>query len=142
MKSRWGRARDATFIMNMLKSCANKKDLHEGTRIHGEILKRDGLLLEQNPRIASCLINMYAKCGMFEKARKLLQEDSVQNVACWNALISEYARQQQGHEALSCFEKMQQEGISPDGITFSCILKACGTIGDLQKGELIHDDNK
>ena len=122
----------------MLKSCANKKDLHEGTRIHGEILKRDGLLLEQNPHIAACLINMYAKCGMFEKARKLLEEDSVQNVASWNALISGYAQQGQVHEALNVYSCMQRENVVPNSVTFICILKACGNRSALDEGRRVH----
>ena len=35
---------------------------------------------------------------------------------------------------------MLNEGISPDVITFTCILKACGSIGAIDKGQKIHKE--
>ena len=33
---------------------------------------------------------------------------------------------------------MQKEGISPNEVTFICVLKACGSIGSLELGKEIH----
>eukprot|EP00250_Pteridium_aquilinum_P015078 c22364_g1_i1 orf=2-265(+) len=33
---------------------------------------------------------------------------------------------------------MQSDGVSPDAVTFSCILKACGSLGAIVKGTGIH----
>ena len=38
------------------------------------------------------------------------------------------------------FEGMEREGISPNDVTFICILKACGSIQAIEKGEQIHDE--
>ena len=35
---------------------------------------------------------------------------------------------------------MKEGGISPDVITFTCILKACGIAGSLSCGKHIHDE--
>lgn len=35
---------------------------------------------------------------------------------------------------------MQRKGLSPDEVTFSCILKACGSMGAVDKGELVNDE--
>ena len=35
---------------------------------------------------------------------------------------------------------MQREGILADAVTYTCILKACATIGAADKGKQIHDE--
>ena len=126
-----------TFI-DSLKACAKKKNLCEGTKLHADLL--DNGLLEKCPYIASALIHMYCKCGVLSEAQKVLEKLHFRDVVTWSALISGYAQHGQGHIALDCFEKMQKEGIHPDEITFSCILKACGITGALNKGEIIHEE--
>ena len=126
-----------TFI-DSLKACAKKKNLCEGTKLHADLLENG--LLEKCPYIASALIHMYCKCGVLSEAQKVLEKLQFRDVVTWSALISGYAQHGQGHIALHCFEKMQKEGIHPDEITFSCILKACGITGALNKGEIIHEE--
>ena len=60
------------------------------------------------------------------------------NILTWNGLIAGYAEHGLGDEALSYFGWMQDEGLSPDSITFVCLLQACGSIGAAEKGEEIH----
>jgi pentatricopeptide repeat protein len=64
----------------------------------------------------------------------------VRNRVSWSALISGYVQQGQGQEALKRFKQMQDEGVSPDAITFASILKACGTSGAIEQGKQIHDE--
>ena len=56
----------------------------------------------------------------------------------WNALISGYAQHGPGEKALSSFDRMQRQGVSPDVITFVCILKECCSIRAFEKGKAIH----
>ena len=59
-------------IVALVKACAKKKDLCNGTRLHDEILKRG--LLGKSPFLASTLISMYARCGVLVKAQSVLEE--------------------------------------------------------------------
>eukprot|EP00250_Pteridium_aquilinum_P022497 c25392_g4_i1 orf=1-234(+) len=77
---------------------------------------------------------MYAKCGSLSKAQDVLEKLPSRDVVSWNALISGYAQEGQGEQALNCFECMKRESIPPNGVTYACILKACGTIGAADKG--------
>ena len=61
----------------------------------------------------------------------------VRDAISWKALISGYAQNGQSNEEFDCFEKMQTDGLSPDAITFTCILTACGTIGAIDKANRI-----
>eukprot|EP00250_Pteridium_aquilinum_P017796 c23789_g11_i1 orf=2-280(+) len=81
---------------------------------------------------------MYAKCGALSKATQVLQELSFRNVSTWNALMTGYAQQGKGEHALNCFERMQHEGLSPNAMTFACILKACGNSKAVERGKEIH----
>ena len=89
--------------------------------------------------IGNALIDMYVECGVLRKAQQVLEELLVRDVVSWSALISGYTQQGQDLEALKCFERMQSEGLSPDVISFICILKSCGNIGALYKGKQMHN---
>ena len=64
---------------------------------------------------------------------------SARDTICWNALITTYTKQGHDHEALNCFKQMENEGLSPNGVTYLSILKACGNLGAIEKGKQIHD---
>ena len=123
-------------FVESLKSCSKKRDIDKGIRIHSYVLKKG--LLEKIPHLVCALINMYAKCGMLAKAHDVLEESCFQNVFCWNALIGGYAHHGQAHDAVSCYEQMQSEGLFPDEVTLTCILKACGRLGAIDKGKQLH----
>ena len=71
--------------------------------------------------------------------QKIFSTIMVSNIVSWNALITGYIDHEYDEEALMCFETMQLEYISPDIITFSCILKAGGNIRAISKGREIRD---
>eukprot|EP00250_Pteridium_aquilinum_P027703 c35530_g1_i1 orf=207-584(+) len=77
------------MAMALLKACAKQKDLHRGSRVHADVVRRG--LLESNIHIGNTLVNMYAKCGALEKAREVFNKLPARNVASWNVLIAGYA---------------------------------------------------
>jgi pentatricopeptide repeat protein len=123
-----------------LKACGNLILCEEGEAIHVEINKRG--LLKDNTVLATSLVDMYVKCGMLRKAKEVFDKIPKKDVVSWTALISGYTQQGLGHEALQCFQKMQDEGVSPDSITFTCILEACGSIGSINIGGEVHKEIK
>ena len=125
-----------TFIC-ILKACGNRSALDEGRRVHKMIVDRG--LLEKEIVLATAIVDMYAKCGEMTNAKDMLNSLSVQDVISWNTLISGYIQAGQCSEALDCMQRIYCECLSPDSVTFICILKACGTIGGTNKGKQIHD---
>ena len=126
---------EVTFIY-LLKACGSIGAIDEGIRVHDEIANR--AILEKSIAVGNALIDMYAKCGVLTKAQQVLEALPVRDTVSWNALISGYINEDQSQVALNCFTKMQREGLTPDEITLTCVLKACGTIGALRKGKEIH----
>ena len=123
-------------LVALLKASAKLKDPEKGFKIH-LVASKSGLL-EIDPFVGTTLVDMYAKCGFLDEAQKVLYILRVRDVVSWTALISGYAEYGHGKKAIDCFEKMQLESISPNVVTYICLLKACTSIGDLTKGEEIH----
>ncbi|KAI5069792.1 hypothetical protein GOP47_0016093 [Adiantum capillus-veneris] len=124
---------DAITYACALKACGNISAVEKGEEIHTEIV-REGLF--RKTKLGSALVDMYAKCGALTKAREVFYMLPVRDLISWTALIAGYSEQGHGEEALNCFEEMQDEGLSPDAVTFSCILKACSSIGAAETGQL------
>ncbi|KAH7427133.1 hypothetical protein KP509_10G031500 [Ceratopteris richardii] len=120
----------------ILKACASLGALKKGEEIHEDLIRQD--LLQDNVVIGTALVDMYAKCGALSKAHGVLEKLSFRDVVCWSALISGYTQNGQGEQALYCFECMLREGILPNAVTYTCVLKACALTGALDKGKHIH----
>ncbi|KAH7366544.1 hypothetical protein KP509_18G083800 [Ceratopteris richardii] len=109
---------------NVLKACAILGDIGKGEQIHKEIVR---LGLPQNDLVlGTSLLDMYAKCGALPQARSFLEQLPARDKGL-------------GEHALKCFKQMEDEGLSPEVVTYTCILKACRSIGAIKKGKEIHD---
>ncbi|KAI5085013.1 hypothetical protein GOP47_0001182, partial [Adiantum capillus-veneris] len=129
---------DALSLVATLQVCAKRKDLHRGSQVHAQITEKG--LLKTNIFVGNTLVNMYARCGALEKAHKVFDELPVRNVVSWNALITGYAQEGLGEETFICLEQMKLEGFSPNSITFTCLINACGSVGNIQRGQELHAD--
>jgi pentatricopeptide repeat protein len=132
-----GLSPDATAYTCILQACGSLGNTDKGGEIHKQIASRH--LLKKDTILGNALVDMYAKCGKLSHAENALEELNVRNVVSWNALISGYVQHGAGHEALACFGRMQSENISPTNVTLICILKACGIVCAVEKGQYIHD---
>ncbi|WOK96580.1 hypothetical protein Cni_G05287 [Canna indica] len=90
--------------------------------------------IERNERVLTALVDMHAKCGNVEKALLAFKEIPSPDAYSYTALINGLASH--GHEmmALEIFDRMQQEAIKPDPITFVGVLSACSHAGLVDKG--------
>ncbi|KAH7296208.1 hypothetical protein KP509_26G013500 [Ceratopteris richardii] len=126
-----------TYICG-LKACRSIGALDRGEQIHEELLNHG--LLGKDLNLSNTLIDMYASCGSFAKAQEVFNELKFHNVVSWTALIAGYVNYGHGEEAICFFELMQQNNIVPDAVSYSCALRACGTIGAAEKGLKLHQE--
>lgn len=127
---------DAVTYTCGLKSCRIIEAPFKGQQFHAKIgshcsLKKDNVL-------ANALVDMYAKSGCLTRAHEVFDRLPVQDIMSWNALIAGYNQHGCFKEALYCFEQMQCGGFLADTITIACILRACGSMGDAERGEAIY----
>jgi pentatricopeptide repeat protein len=126
---------DVVTFMTILKACASIGAIDKGKQIHDEIVAAS--LLNDDVLLGTALVDMYAQCGMFSRAKRILSELPNRNVVAWNALMAGYARRGRCDEAFECFEHMQDEGgLLPDAVTFLCLMNACSHSGLLEKAEM------
>lgn len=119
----------------LLKACGHLKWAVEGHAFHLEIVKHG---FEEEPLVSDYVVDMYAKCGSFAEARTIFDGLANQDVRLWTALIVRYVEHGLNEEALSCLAQMQQQGFSPNDVALVCSLKACSTLRDVDRGQLIH----
>ena len=128
---------DPVTFLCILKTLEGRESMDKGREMHAEVVKRG---FERTFFVANNIVHLYLKFGLPDEAREVLDKMPERNVVSWTALIRGYVEENLMVQALCCFEAMYYEGISPDDITFACILKACGNIGDAGKGQEIHEE--
>eukprot|EP00250_Pteridium_aquilinum_P034481 c7651_g1_i1 orf=3-890(-) len=122
-------------LVALLKSCGDVDVLGGGRVSHFEVICQG---LETDNFVGSSLVDMYSKSGSIPDARAVFDELPVRDVVTWNVLMSAYADQGFSNEALFYFKSMQTEGVSPDSVSYICILKACGCIAAIDEGRVRH----
>ncbi|KAH7331573.1 hypothetical protein KP509_20G040800 [Ceratopteris richardii] len=124
-----------TFV-TLLKCCAKEKDINVGMKVHLEAINMG---LNDDTYVSSALIDLYCKCGALSEAQDILNEIPVRGVVPWTTLMAGYVDHGSCHEALECFDKMQNEDqVVPDEFSFASSLKACGHEGCLERGRDVH----
>eukprot|EP00249_Psilotum_nudum_P015893 c25573_g2_i3 orf=225-1328(+) len=114
-----------------LKACTETADLTQGRLIHGQIVESE---FKSDVVIGNTLIDMYAKCGSLEEARKVFDGLPNQNVVSWAAMIAGYAQSGNCRLAIQCLEDMKQHGLKPVDVIFTSILAACSHAGLVDEG--------
>ncbi|XP_075647006.1 pentatricopeptide repeat-containing protein At1g08070, chloroplastic-like [Castanea sativa] len=125
---------EVTFI-NALTACARIGFLDMGRKIHVLLVQNEFVL---DVILGSSLVDMYAKCGQMEHARKVFDTILDKNVVCWTCLIAGYAHSHLFKESIELFREMQARGVTADAATIACVISSCGHSGALDQGRWAH----
>ncbi|ESQ53725.1 hypothetical protein EUTSA_v10027054mg [Eutrema salsugineum] len=104
-----------------LKECAVSKRLAQGRIVHGQVTKS---LFRCDLVMNNTLLNMYAKCGSLEDARKVFDQMPQLDFVTWTTLISGYSQHGRPRDALLLFNQMLRHGFCPNEFTLSSVVKA------------------
>ncbi|XP_010546673.1 PREDICTED: putative pentatricopeptide repeat-containing protein At3g05240 [Tarenaya hassleriana] len=131
------------IMADLLVACGRIKDIQTGKRLHNltQELGFDPFTLsgaEFNVILATCIIDMYGRCGDLRTARYLFDEMPQRNLVSWNAIITSYSQSGNGEEAFRMFSEMQATGFMPDKVTFLSLIRASMVQGNTQLGQSIH----
>ncbi|KAL4572455.1 hypothetical protein LXL04_019232 [Taraxacum kok-saghyz] len=123
---------DSITIISLLQGSVASNSCSFLELFHGYILK---LGLDFETQIMNILIDSYAKIGNIEKSRALFgRNDFKRDQTSWNIMIAAYGMNGQGSESCKLFTKMQENGYTPDAITFTSLLSACSHCGLIEEG--------
>ena len=128
-------ANHVTFT-SILKVCSTMAILEWGMEVHSLVVVSFNHSESLSPisSVGSALVDMYAKCGSINDARNIFDGMQERQVVTWTAMISGYSLQGLCKEALDLWEKMVDDGVKPDGVTFGAILSAYTRVGMVQEG--------
>ncbi|CAJ2644941.1 putative pentatricopeptide repeat-containing protein At3g49142 [Trifolium pratense] len=124
---------DAITCASVLPACGDLSALLLGRRIHEYLERRN---LRPNLLLENSLIDMYARCGCLEDAKRVFDRMKFRDVASWTSLISAYGMTGKGCNAVALFTEMLNSGQIPDSIAFVAILSACSHSGLLDEGKI------
>ncbi|MCO5580520.1 hypothetical protein L7F22_034388 [Adiantum nelumboides] len=122
-------------LCNLLLECMKERDLDNGRRVHTlmSCVGHDTLSFGGDR-----LIRFFASCGCLTEADIVFGQVLAPSVFTWNSIISAHVKLGDARTAIHMYFRMQKEGMEPDKVTFSCILKACSVAADLCAGRIIH----
>ncbi|XP_073139728.1 pentatricopeptide repeat-containing protein At1g09190-like [Henckelia pumila] len=129
---------DQVTLVTVLSACAELGDLNLGRWIHSLVVefvshRKQPVLVSLN----NALIHMYASCSDIEEAFRVFSGMEHRTIVSWTSMITGFAQQGYGDEALSVFkwmENMQDNDVRPDEITFLGVLCACSHSGYVDVG--------
>ncbi|PKU73603.1 pentatricopeptide repeat-containing protein At3g16610 [Dendrobium catenatum] len=122
---------DVATMVGVLPACSYMSALRHGRCSHGYAITFG---LSSEVSICNALIDMYAKCGKIDLSRLVFDGMKERGTVTWNVMIASYGIHGLGAEALSLFDSMQDEGFTPDDITFISLFSACSHSGLVIEG--------
>ncbi|XP_015571955.1 pentatricopeptide repeat-containing protein At3g47530 isoform X2 [Ricinus communis] len=126
---------DVTCLL-LVQACSNLGALEFGEKVH---LYIQGHRYGDKTNLCNSLITMYSRCGCLDKAYGVFKNMPNKNVVTWSAMISGFAMNGYGRQAIETFGKMQRIGVLPDDQTFTGVLSACSHCGLVDEGMLFFD---
>ncbi|KAF8697783.1 hypothetical protein HU200_035269 [Digitaria exilis] len=126
---------DEVVMVGVIQACAATGDAQMGASVHGYLLRHGSRM---DIVTTTSLVDMYAKNGQFDVARRLFRMMPYRNAVSWSALISGLAQNGHADEALDLFREMQISWLQPDSGALVSALLACADMGLLKLGKSIH----
>ncbi|KAF8751382.1 hypothetical protein HU200_012053 [Digitaria exilis] len=117
----------------LMQACGDATALEEARVIHSHIAE-SSIVVDTD--VQNKVLEMYAKCGSMEDAKKLFSTMNHHNLASWNTMISGFVHNGHGEEVLDFFDQFKQTGDKADAVMFTHIFLACGILGSVDEGML------
>lgn len=93
---------------SVLPACAKLASLQLGMQMHREIISSG---FQSDLVVANALVDMYAKCGRIETARKMFDKISEPDVISWTIMIAGYSKAGNLKESQKLFQKIPHSDI-------------------------------
>ncbi|KAG9451412.1 hypothetical protein H6P81_011377 [Aristolochia fimbriata] len=122
------------ILRSLVVVCSHLGAYRLGKEIHGYYMRNLFYWEKQNDSIQTSLVDMYAKCGSIQYARRCFDQIGCRDVVAWSAMVEGYGIHGLGLEALNIFHKMTDEGVQPNSVTFVSLLSACSHSGLVNEG--------
>ncbi|RVW58123.1 putative pentatricopeptide repeat-containing protein [Vitis vinifera] len=126
---------ESAFYVPILQECIDKKLVSDAQKIHAHIVKTGA---HKDAFLMTFLVNVYAKCGTMETARKVFDELPRRNVVSWTTLMTGYVHDSKPELAVQVFREMLEAGAYPTNYTLGTALSASSDLHSKELGKQIH----
>lgn len=126
---------ESTYYVPVLQECIDKNSASEAKIVHAHIIKTG---THQDLFVSTFLVNVYAKCGNMEIARKVFDNLPKRNVISWTSLMTGYVHSSQPEVAIHVFQEMLEAGAYPTNYTLGIVLNACSSLQSVNLGKQLH----
>ncbi|KAI9194865.1 hypothetical protein LWI28_009759 [Acer negundo] len=130
---------DTTKLLSLLRTCSGSgsKSLIRAKLIHQKIVIQG---LQSNIVLCKSLINLYFSCQNYDSANLVFRTiENPLDLSLWNGLLAAYTKNYMFFEALDLFDRLLQNPfLKPDSFAYPSVLKACGGLGRVGCGKMIH----
>ncbi|KAK9995013.1 hypothetical protein SO802_024716 [Lithocarpus litseifolius] len=127
---------DAVACVSVLTGCIGMQATEHGEMVHAYVTKSGN---GTKSSVQTTLISLYANCGCFSSAEKLIVRRVDYDVVSVTALMSGYAKFGYSIKALFWFRKLLREGISPNNFTLACALMVSSKSTSILTGRSLHN---
>lgn len=125
---------EETYVA-LVRLCEWKLAGNEGSRVYDLISSSMGQL---SLALGNALLGMFVRFGNMVDAWYVFGKMAERDVFSWNVLVGGYAKGGYFDEALNLYHRMLWVGVRPDVYTFPCVLRTCGGVPDLVRGQEVH----
>ncbi|CAL5333724.1 unnamed protein product [Camellia sinensis] len=128
---------DVLTLVSLASSVAQSGDCRSGRSVHGFVTRRCWIL--EDVVVGNAVLDMYAKLGIIDSARRVFEEISLKDVVSWNTMITGYGQNGLASEAIEVFCMMEAcEDVTPNQGTWVSVLPAYSHLGALKLGMRTH----
>lgn len=126
---------DSTTYTCMLSACASTSSLEFGRQLHAQIVKT---VPRTDTFMHSALVNLYAKCGKLQSAKRIFDNKTDPNSASWTAIISGFSLHGYIDKSVKLFNEMRLKVLGTDEFTVASLISACYSSIGLCLGNQLH----
>ncbi|KAJ0966820.1 hypothetical protein J5N97_023737 [Dioscorea zingiberensis] len=130
-----GLSPNASTFSSVILAAQTLGGLSTGAAIHSLAI---GAGFLNNVWVQTALLGFYSDCGRLKDANFIFSEMVDKDAISWNSVIFSNVKNGSVERGLILFSTMIRDGLVPTNCTFSIVLSACGKVGDLNRGRLVH----
>ncbi|KAF8088920.1 hypothetical protein N665_0527s0038 [Sinapis alba] len=130
---------DGFSLSSVLGACSDMALLRQGEEFHSLTVKTG---FDSVMSVCGALVDMYGKTGKYDAAESVFTLVSNPDLKCWNSMLGAYSQHGMLENALSFFEQILQNGLTPDAVTYLSLLVAFSHNGSTQQGKFLWNQMK
>ncbi|XP_057488669.1 pentatricopeptide repeat-containing protein At4g21300-like [Actinidia eriantha] len=131
---------DSFTLSATLLACGGLSAIELGGQVHAKMIRTVHNVVG-DVFLQSSLIEMYGKCGLVQKARRVfsmagfrIEGERKRDVVLWTSMLGVYGKNGHFKEVIGLYNEMLMEGVKPDGVAFVTVISACGHTGQVNLG--------